>query len=108
VRFLYATWGGTRPAAPGPARKPDGWEQITRPPRPGENRAKHQAYLSAGPAAAPLPDDQCEGLRNNIAVNGVLVPILTDGGSPVRLVNGAAMTGRLEIETHEREGNTAA
>ena len=23
----------------------------------------------------PLPDDQYEGLRNNIAVNGVLVPI---------------------------------
>src|SRR5215472_12322307 len=34
----------------------------------------------------PLPDDQGEGLRNNIAINGVLVPILTDGGSPVRLV----------------------
>ena len=34
----------------------------------------------------PLPDDQYEGLRNNIAVNGVLVPILTGGGSPVRLV----------------------
>ena len=34
----------------------------------------------------PLPDDQYEGLRNNIAVNGVLVPILTDGGSPVRLI----------------------
>jgi ParB-like chromosome segregation protein Spo0J len=26
----------------------------------------------------PLPPDQCEGLRANIAVNGVLVPIIVD------------------------------
>jgi DNA modification methylase len=36
-----------------------------------------------------LPYDQFTALRDNIAVNGVLVPILTDGGSPVcRIIDG--------------------
>lgn len=34
----------------------------------------------------PLPEDQRQALRDNIAVNGVLVPILTDGGSPRRRI----------------------
>jgi hypothetical protein len=46
----------------------------------------------------PLPDDQYEGLRNNIAVNGVLVPIITDGGSPVRLVIDGNQRKRLADE----------
>ena len=46
----------------------------------------------------PLPDDQYEGLRNNIAINGVLVPILTDGGSPVRLVIDGNQRKRLADE----------
>jgi DNA modification methylase len=46
----------------------------------------------------PLPDDQYEGLRNNIALNGVLVPILTDGGSPVRLVIDGNQRKRLADE----------
>jgi hypothetical protein len=33
-----------------------------------------------------LPNDQFMALRDNIAINGVLVPILTDGGSPVRKI----------------------
>lgn len=33
-----------------------------------------------------LPHDQFLALRDNIAVNGVLVPILTDGGVPVRKI----------------------
>ena len=32
----------------------------------------------------PLPPEQYEALRDNIAVNGVLVPILVDGGGPRR------------------------
>jgi hypothetical protein len=32
----------------------------------------------------PLPPEQYEALRDNIAVNGVLVPILVDGDGPVR------------------------
>jgi hypothetical protein len=32
----------------------------------------------------PLPPDQYEGLRANIAVNGVLVPILVDSDGPIR------------------------
>jgi site-specific DNA-methyltransferase (adenine-specific)/site-specific DNA-methyltransferase (cytosine-N4-specific) len=32
----------------------------------------------------PLPSEQYEALRDNIAVNGVLVPILVDGDGPVR------------------------
>jgi ParB-like chromosome segregation protein Spo0J len=36
-----------------------------------------------------LPYDQFMALRDNIAVNGVLVPILTDGGRPVcRIIDG--------------------
>ena len=46
----------------------------------------------------PLPDDQYEGLRNNIALNGVLVPILTDGGSRVRLVIDGNQRKRLADE----------
>jgi hypothetical protein len=46
----------------------------------------------------PLPDDQYEGLRNNIAINGVLVPIITDGGSPVRLVINGNQRKRLADE----------
>ena len=46
----------------------------------------------------PLPDDQYEGLRNNIACNGVLVPIITDGGSPVRLVIDGNQRKRLADE----------
>jgi ParB-like chromosome segregation protein Spo0J len=46
----------------------------------------------------PLPDDQYEGLRNNIADNGVLVPILTDGGSRVRLVIDGNQRKRLADE----------
>ena len=34
----------------------------------------------------PLPEDQRQALRDNIAVNGVLVPIITDGGSPRRRI----------------------
>jgi ParB-like chromosome segregation protein Spo0J len=33
-----------------------------------------------------LPEDQLQGLRASIAVHGVLVPILTDGGSPRRQI----------------------
>ena len=33
---------------------------------------------------SPLPPDQYEGLRANIAVNGVLVPILVDSDGPKR------------------------
>ena len=32
----------------------------------------------------PLPPDQFEALRQNIGINGVLVPILVDGDGPVR------------------------
>ena len=34
----------------------------------------------------PLPPEQYAALRDNIAVNGVLVPILVDGDGPVRLI----------------------
>ena len=34
----------------------------------------------------PLPADQYEALRSNIALNGVLVPILVDSGGPVRRI----------------------
>jgi hypothetical protein len=46
----------------------------------------------------PLPDDQYEGLRQNIACNGVLVPILTDGGSRTRLVIDGNQRKRLADE----------
>src|SRR3954447_2308134 len=34
----------------------------------------------------PLPPEQYSALRDNIALNGVLVPILVDGDGPVRLI----------------------
>ena len=34
----------------------------------------------------PLPPEQYEALRDNIALNGVLVPILVDGDGPVRRI----------------------
>ena len=34
----------------------------------------------------PLPPDQYEALRQNVAVNGVLVPILVDGDGPRRRI----------------------
>src|SRR4051794_39832171 len=34
----------------------------------------------------PLPPEQYEALRDNIAVHGVLVPILVDGEGPVRRI----------------------
>lgn len=38
----------------------------------------------------PLPPDQYAALRENIAFNGVLVPILVDGDGPVRgVIEGA-------------------
>src|SRR5206468_2039339 len=34
----------------------------------------------------PLPPEQFEALRDNIAIHGVLVPILVDGDGPVRRI----------------------
>lgn len=50
------------------------------------DRPPPEAPLRAGPATAPLPYEQFVALRDNIAVNGVLVPILVDGDGPVRSI----------------------
>jgi predicted methyltransferase len=43
-------------------------------------KAKYKPILKL----PPLPPEQYEALRDNIAVNGVLVPILVDGDGPLR------------------------
>ena len=46
------------------------------------SKVKYQPVLKL----PPLPNDQFLGLRDNIAVNGVLVPILVDCTGPMRKI----------------------
>ena len=55
------------------------------PTRAAKARVRYQPVLNL----PKLPYDQFVALRDNIAVNGVLVPILTDGGRPVcKIIDG--------------------
>jgi hypothetical protein len=55
------------------------------PPRTARTKVRYQTALKL----SRPPHDQFLALRYNIAVNGVLVPILTDGGRPVcRVIDG--------------------
>jgi ParB-like chromosome segregation protein Spo0J len=52
------------------------------PARTTRSKVRYQPVLNL----PKLPYDQFTALRDNIALNGVLVPILTDGGTPVRQI----------------------
>src|SRR3954469_13976875 len=56
-------------------------KQVPRPAHASE-RPRYEPVLDL----PPLPPEQYEALRDNIAVHGVLVPILVDGDGPVRRI----------------------
>src|SRR3954447_19165082 len=58
-------------------------------PRPKRSRGEKAKTPRYEPVLElpPLPPEQYEALRDNIARHGVLVPILVDGDGPVRRIN---------------------
>ena len=55
-------------------------------PRPRSSRTRKTPRYQPVLELPPLPPEQHEALRGNIALHGVLVPILVDGDGPVRLI----------------------
>jgi hypothetical protein len=53
-------------------------------PRPRSSRTRKNPRYEPVLELPPLPSEQHEALRGNIALHGVLVPILVDGDGPVR------------------------
>ena len=55
-------------------------------PRPRSSRTRKTPRYQPVLELPPLPPEQHEALRGNIALHGVLVPILVDGDGPVRVI----------------------
>ena len=55
-------------------------------PRPRSSRTRKTPRYEPVLELPPLPPEQHEALHGNIALHGVLVPILVDGEGPVRLI----------------------